>query len=239
MDMKQKLLLLTMLLLLGTASNTAFARTKIVKITVEPPEAAIYVDNTFLGNGFGEFPCPKKKNSVAVIRIECDGYLTINTKFYGGDKRESLHLVMQPDGFINGTEASGAVNKFFTIEVNKKFYTEKADGTYDTKTAWKMLHQILLNYFDEIESTDFYSGYVQTPWHYTEFTMSDKQVRNRVVIRDISNPEVVAFQIKILSEVAATKLGKHGEFVEIDRIPRELAPLIQELQTRIGKLYSF
>lgn len=237
--MKQKLLLLTMLLLLSAVSNAAFARTKVVKISIEPRDAAIYVDNTFMGNGFAEFPCPKKKNAVAVIRVECDGYLTINTKFYGGDKRESLHLVMQPDGFMNGTEASGSVNKFFTIEVNKKFYTEKPDGTYDTKTAWKMLHQILLNYFDEIESTDFYSGYVQTPWHYTEFNMSDKQLRNRVVIRDVSNPEVVAFQIKILSEVAATKLGKHGEFVEIDRIPRELLPLIQELQTRIGKLHSF
>lgn len=237
--MKQKLVLTLLFVLCTTFCASSLGKAKIVKISVEPREAAIYVDNVFVGNGFGEFPCPKKKNSVAVIRVECDGYLTINTKFYGGDKRESMHLVMQPDGFINGTEPSGAVNKFFTIEVAPKFYTKKADGTYDTKTAWKMLHQILLNYFDEIETTDFYSGYVQTPWHYTEFTMSDKQLRNRVVIRDISNPELVAFQIKVLSEVAATKLGKHGEFVSVDRIPNELAPLIQELQTRIGKLHSF
>ena len=237
--MKQKVLLSLLFVLCTTLCATALGKAKIVKISVEPREAAIYVDNVFMGNGFGEFPCPKKKNSVAVIRVECDGYLTINTKFYGGDKRESLHLVMQPDGFINGTQSSGAVNKFFTIEVDKKFYTKKADGTYDTKTAWKMLHQILLNYFDEIETTDFYSGYVQTPCHYTDFSMSDKQIRNRVVIRDISNPEVVAVQIKILSEVAATKLGKHGEFVEIDRIPNEFSSLIQELQTRVGKLYSF
>ena len=237
--MNKKILITLLLLLCATIFTSAFGRSKIVKISVEPREAAIYVDNTFLGNGFAEFPCPKKKNSVAVIRVECDGYLTINTKFYGGDKRESLHLVMLSDGFINGTQSSGAVNRFFTIEVDQKFYTKKADGTYDTKTAWKMLHQVLLNYFDEIETTDFYSGYVQTPWHYTEFTMSDKQVRNRVVIRDISNPELVAFQIKVLSEVAATKLGKHGEFIEIDRIPNELATLIQELQTRIGKLHSF
>ena len=237
--MRNKLLLVLLLALCAALSASALGRTKIVKISVEPREAAIYVDNMFVGNGYGEFPCPKKKNAVAVIRVECDGFLTINTKFYGGDKRESLHLVMQPDGFINGTQPSGAVNKFFTIEVDKKFYSKKSDGSYDTKTAWKLLHQVLLNYFDEIETTDFYSGYVQTPWHYTEFTMSDKQVRNRVVIRDISNPELVAFQIKVLSEVAATKLGKHGEFVEIDRIPNELTSLIQELQTRIGKLHSF
>ena len=237
--MKQKVLLSLLFVLCATICSSAFGRTKMVKISVEPREAAIYVDNVFVGNGFGEFPCPKKKNSVAVIRVECDGYVTINTKFYGGDKRESLHLVMLSDGFINGTQASGSVNKFFTIEVDQKFYTKKADGTYDTKSAWKLLHQVLLNYFDEIETTDFYSGYVQTPWHYTEFTMSDKQMRNRVVIRDVSSPDLVAFQIKILSEVASAKLGKHGEFVEVDRIPKEFEPLIQELQTRVGKLHSF
>ena len=237
--MKQKVLLSLLFVLCATICSSAFGRTKMVKISVEPREAAIYVDNVFVGNGFGEFPCPKKKNSVAVIRVECDGYVTINTKFYGGDKRESLHLVMLSDGFINGTQASGSVNKFFTIEVDQKFYTKKADGTYDTKSAWKLLHQVLLNYFDEIETTDFYSGYVQTPWHYTEFTMSDKLMRNRVVIRDVSSPDLVAFQIKILSEVASAKLGKHGEFVEVDRIPKEFEPLIQELQTRVGKLHSF
>lgn len=138
--MKQRVLLTMLLVLCSAISAAAFGRTKIVKISVEPREAAIYVDNNFVGNGYGEFPCPKKKNAVAVIRVECDGFLTINTKFYGGDKRESVHLVMQPDGFINGTVPSGAVNKFFTIEVDKKFYTKKADGTYDTKTAWKLLH---------------------------------------------------------------------------------------------------
>ena len=63
--------------------------------------------------------------------------------------------------------------------------------------------------------------------------MSDKQLRYRVVIRDISNPELVAFQIKVLSEVAATKLGKHGEFMPVDRIPRDLEPLIQELHNEV------
>ncbi len=237
--MKQRLLVVLFFVLLAMVSISTSAKTKIVKVVAEPQEAAIYIDNTFVGNGFAEFPCPKKKNTVIVIRIECDGYRTINSKFYGGDKRESVSFKMVPDGFMLGTESSGIVNKFFTIEIAPNFYSKKADGTYDTKTAWKMLHQILLNYFDEIETTDFYSGYVQTPWHYSKFNMSDKQIRNRVTIRDISNPDVVAFQIKVSSEVAGVMSGKHSEFSEIDRIPKELAPIIQELQTRIGKLYSF
>lgn len=32
--------------------------------------------------------------------------------------------------------------------------------------------------------------------------------------------------------------ARHGEFTEVDRIPKELEPLIEELQTRIGKISS-
>ena len=234
-SIKHVLLLLSIFI---GASSVQAAKEKIVKVVVEPQEAAIYIDNVYVGAGFGEFPCPKKKNTVVVIRIECDGYKTINSRYYGGDKRESLAFKMQADGFLAGSIASGIVNKFFTVEINPKYYKAKGDGTYDTSAAWKLLHQILLNYFDEIETTDFYSGYVQTPWHYTKFTMSDRQIRNRVTIRDISNPDLVAFQIKISSEVAGTLSGKHSEFTEIDRIPKDFQTIIQELQTRIGKLHS-
>ncbi len=233
--MKTSLKLLTCLLALFIVADLS-AKSRIIKITCEPAESAIYIDNVFIGNGFGEFTCPKKKNMVAVIRIECDGYRTIHSKFYGGDKRESISFKMVGDGLMQGSVASGVVNKFFTVEIDKKYYSVKEDGSYDTSNAWKLLHQILLNYFDEIETTDFYSDFVQTPWNYSKFSMSDKQIRTRVTIRDISNPNLVAFQIKISSEVAGAMSGKHGEFVEIDRIPKDQESLIQELQTRIGKL---
>jgi hypothetical protein len=59
-----------------------------------------------------------------------------------------------------------------------------------------------------------------------------------VTIRDISTPDRVAFQIKISSEVAGSMAAKNGEFTEVDRIPKDLEPLIEELQTRIGKAHS-
>lgn len=106
-----------------------------------------------------------------------------------------------------------------------------------------MLHgnfciKYLLNYFEEIAATDLYGGYLQTPWQYKTFTLSEKQIRNRVTIRDISTPKRVAFQIKVASEVAGSNAARHGEFTEADRIPKELEPIIEELQTRIGKVSS-
>ena len=117
-------------------------------------------------------------------------------------------------------------------------YYTITDDHVDVSAAWKLLHQILLNYFEEISTTDFYGGYVQTPWQYKKFTLSEKQIRNRVTIRDISTPKRVAFQIKVSSEVAGSNAARHGEFTEVDRIPKEFEPIIQELQTRIGKVSS-
>lgn len=216
----------------------AVKKDKIIKISVEPKEAAIYVNNTFIGNGYGEFTRPEKKDYVAVIRIECDEYNTIHSKFYGGDERNSLSFSLMQDGFYRASASSGLVNKFITITLDPQYYTIKEDNKVDVSAAWKLLHQILLNYYTEIETTDYAGGYVQTPWQYKKFNMSEKMLRTRVTIRDVTTPERVAFQIKISSEVAGAMAARHGEFTEIDRLPKEMEPMIEELQTRIGRASS-
>ena len=111
----RRLLFLTMLLFVSTAICQAAKRPKIVKITVEPKEAAIYINNTLAGYGYAEFTRPKKKNEVIIIRCECNEYKSILTKFYGEDKRSSISFALQQDGFYRASAASGIVNKYFTI----------------------------------------------------------------------------------------------------------------------------
>lgn len=224
------------ILLVSLLSLPLFAKDKnLITITVEPKEAAIYVNNVFSGYGYTEFMKPKKKDQVAIIRIECEEYKPILTKFYGADNRKSLSFALMQDGFYRASASSGIVNKYFTIDINTLYYTidgEKIDCTQ----AWKMIHRILLNYFDEISESDFYGGYLQTPWRYKSFQLSEKKMRNRVTVRDISTPDRVAFQIKVSSEIAGTNAARNGEFTEVDRICKDLEPLIEELQTRIGKV---
>ena len=142
------------------------------------------------------------------------------------------------DGFYRGSAASGLVNKFITITLDPRYYNIDDYNKVDVSAAWKLLHQILLNYYPEIETTDFAGGYLQTPWEYKKFNMSEKMLRTRVTIRDITTPERVAFQIKISSEVAGAMAARHGEFTEVDRLPKEMEPMVEELQTRIGKASS-
>ena len=233
-----KKILSFLIILMMAISVNAEKKAKVIKISVQPQEAAIYVDNNLIGYGYGEFSRPSKKNQVAIIRIECNEYITAHSKFYGGDERNSLSINLMQDGFYRGSAASGLVNKYMTVIVDPKYYIIDEDGKVDTESAWRLLHQILLNYFPEIETTDYHGGYLQTPWKYKTFNMSEKQLRNRVTVRDITTPERVAFQIKISSEVAGAMAARHGEFDEVDRLPKELEPMVEELQTRIGKASS-
>lgn len=232
-----KKLLFLILMMLSWSNVDLLAKSKTIKIIAQPKEASIYINNQFVGYGFAEFNRPKKKDVVA-IRIECEGYTPIETKFYGADVRSSVSYTLQDDGFYRTTSASGVVNKFMTISLDKDLYVIDEKGNIDVSKAWKLLHQILLNYFEEIATTDYSGGYLQTPWHYKTFKMSNKQIRTRVTVRDISTTSSVAFQVKVSSEVAGYMAAKHGEFTSIDRIVKELEPMLQELQTRLGKMHS-
>lgn len=231
-----KNLFLLLIFLFGGLNFANGAKSKTIKVMAQPKEASIFVNNQFVGYGFAEFNRPMKKDVVA-IRIECEGYKQIETKFYGADVRNSISYTLQEDGFYRTTAASGLVNRFMTIILDPSLYTI-TDGNINVSNAWKLLHQILLNYFEEIATTDFNGGYLQTPWHYKTFPLSSKQMRTRVTVRDISTPSQVAFQIKISSEVAGALSARHGEFTNVDRIVKELEPMLQELQTRLGKMHS-
>ena len=233
-----KNLFLLLIFLLGGLNLANGAKSKTFKVMAQPKEASIFVNNQFVGYGFAEFNSPKKKTDVIAIRIECEGYKPLETKIYADDVRSSVSYTLQDDGFYRATAASGLVNKFMTVTLDNSLYTIDEQGTINVTKAWKLLHQILLNYFEEIATTDYSGGYLQTPWHYKTFQLSDKQMRTRVTVRDISTPAQVAFQIKVSSEVASAMAARHGEFTNVDRIVKELEPMLQELQTRLGKMHS-
>ena len=233
-----KNLFLLLIFLLGGLNLANGAKSKTFKVMAQPKEASIFVNNQFVGYGFAEFNRPKKKTDVIAIRIECEGCKPLETKIYADDVRSSVSYTLQDDGFYRATATSGLVNKFMTVTLDNSLYTIDEQGTINVAKAWKLLHQILLNYFEEIAATDYSGGYLQTPWHYKTFQLSDKQMRTRVTVRDISTPTQVAFQIKVSSEVASAMAARHGEFTNVDRIVKELEPMLQELQTRLGKMHS-
>ena len=228
----KKILLLCCTLI---AANICLAA-KEVKITVIPSDAKIYIDGNYAADGITTATL-KKKDGFIVVKFEREGYVTLETKIFTTDKRKAVSYTMRRDAFFDVSVASGLVNKYFSVKISKDLYTVDESGKRNTELAWKMIHQVILNYFDEIQTTDMASGFIQTPWLYKSFPEADKQIRTRVSVKESNLGGDLTFQIKISSEVAPLIASQRDEsFQEIDRIVKDLEPMISEFQARLGKL---
>ena len=225
-----------LLLLMTLCLSLFYAGAKDVKISVTPSDAKIYLDGNYVGDGITTASL-KKKDGFVVVKFEKEGYVPLEVKIFATDKRNAVSYTLRRDAFYDVSVASGLVNKYFTVTVSKDLYTVDENGKRNTELAWKMIHQIILNYFDEIQTTDIASGFVQTPWQYKSFPDADKQMRTRVSVKESNLGGDLTFQIKVSSEVAPLLAAQRDEsFQEIDRIAKDLEPIISEFQARLGKL---
>ena len=229
----QFLLVLAMFMLFGSLGADAKKRT--LKISVVPSDAQISVDGNYVGDGVVEVTLDK--SDFIAIKLEKEGYLAQENKFYRSDKRNAISYTMRPDKFWEASVPSGLVNKFFSVKVSPDYYTKDENGKIDPDRAWKLIHQILLNYFDEMQTTDLSSGFIQTPWEYERFSESRQAVRTRVTVKQsgISEDELI-FQIKISSEEAPlVGMSNESSYREVVRILKKFEPLISEFQSRMSK----
>lgn len=178
------------------------------------------------------------KSDFLAIRLEKEGYLTQESKVYKSDKRTAVSYTMRIDKFYEASVPSGLVNKFFSVTVSPDYYTvDKKTGKKDSEKAWKLIHQILLNYFDEMQVTDFSSSFVQTPWAYERFPEAKQVIRTRVTVKQsgISDDNLV-FQIKVSSEQAPlVAMSNENSYREVVRLLKKYEPLISEFQSRLSK----
>ena len=224
------------LVLISLCLGFVLTEAKDIKISVTPSDAKIYIEGKYVGDGVTTASL-KMKDGFLVVKFEREGYVTTEVRVFASDKRTAFSYTMRKDEFFNVSAPSGLVNKYFSVTVSKDLYTVDENGKKNSELAWKLIHQILLNYFDEIQTTDFASGFIQTPWQYETFPAADKQMRTRVSVKESNLGGDLTFQIKVSSEVAPLMASQNDEsFQEIDRIAKDFEPIISEFQSRLGKL---
>lgn len=205
-----------------------------IKIVVIPSNAVIKVNGSYYGEGNAVLKISKK--DFASVEFSCPGYETLNTRIYGSDKRKTIEVKLKEDTWTKVTSQSGVANEFFSVKVAKKLYTVGAEGKRNTENAWKMAHNVLLNYFEEIQSSDMLSGFIQTPWIYKNYVENNKTLRTRVTIRESNIGGDLTFQIKISSEEAPIEGRQRDEsYRETDRIMKEFDTIVSEFQARLGE----
>lgn len=212
------------------------ATAKKIKVSVSPATAKIYVDGSYYGEGQALLNIPKKEGFV-VVRVEDNGYVPIETRIFSTDTRSAISFKLREDPSVEATTEYGNANKYFTVRVNKDLYKVDDKGKVDAELAWKMIHAIILNYFDEIQTSDMASGYVQTAWVYKTFPEAEKAIRTRVSVRETSLGGDLSFQIKISSQESSMRGRRNADnFKDSNRILKDVAPIISEFQSRLGKL---
>jgi hypothetical protein len=224
-----------LLLLLIACTLSAYALGKDVKVVVSPSNAVIKVNGSYYGEGSALVKI--KKGDFVIIEVNAAGYETLTTRLYGSDDRKTVEIKLKEDALLKQTVESSLANKFFTVKVAKSLYTDDpATGKRNSETAWKMAHNILLNYIDEIQTSDMASGYIQTPYYIKNYVEAGKTLRSRVTIKESNIGGDLTFQIKLSSEIAPIQ-GRNREesYQETSRLIKEFEPLISEFQTRLGE----
>lgn len=217
--MKKYFLVLLAVLFCGTLNLNAQKKT----ITTTPSNAKIYIDGNYVSDG--SYMVKFKHNEDFInIKVEYPGYVTKEFRLYKRDARKTIGITLVEDDALEGSTASELANQYFTIRVREDLDVDK---------AWKLLTQVLLDYFNEIKTSDKASGYMNTSWVIQTFPMAEVKVRTKVQIKETSL-DGFAYQIKIFSEIADIDSGEQG-FKPWSRVTKKFEPLINEMQTRIGK----
>lgn len=222
-----------LLLILLLANFASYA--KEVKIVAIPSTAKIYVDGSYVGDGIVSATLRKKDDFIA-IKIENPGFVTLQTKIYFKDKRNAYEFTLKKDDFYDSSTESANANKFFNVSVSDKYLEASKDQKEATLLVWKMIHQILLNYYSEIATSDMLSGFVQTPWSKTSFGEANTQVRTRVTVKESNLGGKLTYSIKIESQQAPLSSNREESFINTDRVLKQYEQLIPEFQSRIGSL---
>ncbi len=208
---------------------------KEIRIVVIPAEATIKVNGSYYGEGSALLKIDKK--DFVSLECSCPGYETLNTRIYGNDDRKTVEIKLKEDMLLKQTSESSVANNFFSVKVNKSLYSDDpTTGKRNAENAWKMAHNVLLKYFDEIMTSDAASGFIQTPWLYKNYVEAGKTLRCRVTIKESNIGGDLTFQIKMTSEMAPIQgRSREESFLETNRIMKEFDSIISEFQSRLGE----
>ncbi len=206
----------------SASASMLFAKGK--RLVVSPDNAKIYIDGNYVGDGSFEVRFGGK-DDFYMVRVEAPGYVEKKMRIFKHDKRNVIAIDLRKDDTIENSVASNLANQYFTINVRKGV---------DEDLAWKLLSQVMLNYFNELKTSDKASGYMNTNWVVETFAESEQKVRTMVQIKQVTGGDGLSYQIRISSEIAPIDaVGQQG-FKPWNRVLKRFEPLVNEMQSRIG-----
>jgi len=217
-------ILLSFILVVGV-SFTSMAGKKKVLVSCSESDAAIYSNGIKVGTGQAEIIVLSK--SCVTINIKKIGYLDIeeticNKKGFPSPPK-TKYFEMITDPAWDASVQTDMANTDIEVQLN----TDRSEVD-----SWKILNQIITNYFDVIEISDRETGYLRTAWNL--HTFDNASVRTRLIIK-IGTLDPLSYKVKLVSEIAGpgTSVKSDHLFSEWDRVLRTYETVIGQITSRL------
>lgn len=195
-----------------------------VAIRTTPEDASIKVDGRVMGAGDYKLRIPY--NQCVEVIVEKAGFVISKKSYCNQEGVEpppvSEHVVLPVDEAFTSSVQSDQANLNFTIETSKP-----------EEDAWKILSQITMNYFDNIELADKETGYMRTSWNLKSFV--NNTIRTRIIVKQ-ADITPLKYTIKLVSEYSGrpkTSVKEDESFFSWDRILNTYKDVISEYQSRL------
>lgn len=215
------MLFLAMLL----SGSDVLAAKKKIRFVASEADAKIFVDGRMIGTGQSEIIVPAY--ACIVVKVEKPGMLTEVIEFCNkpdfAPPPKNYNLLMQKDDAWDASEKTDIANLDIEVKTNKSEIE-----------AWKLLSQIITNYFDVIEVTDRETGYLRTAWILQTFKKNT--IRTRMIVK-LGSTDPLTYKVKLVSEQSQqpnTSVKSDEMFREWDRVLRKYKEVIYECQSRLA-----
>ena len=211
--------------LAGLCAGLAGCAVPETSIVSKPAGATVAINGVNLGATPIHRQFDFKRTPTFTVVASKTGYLNeelILTKESSGIKDDQLNIVLAEDEAYKVTTMSDAGNNWLRVPV---------DPSLPPDVVWQKIVDSVTSGYPSLEMIDAVSGYIRSVYSIRRFkgTNGDIQVRTRFIC-SISSKTPLVYKMKIESEMYVP----HQNWVPYDRVFKEDAQLIEEIQSRLA-----
>jgi hypothetical protein len=190
-------------------------------IVSQPPGAMIVINGVNTGTTPVHYKFDFSKTPTSVLAASKVGYINeqlVINKESSGIHDNQLNVVLSEDEAYKATTTSDAANNWLRVQV---------DASLTPDVVWQKIVDSVTSRYPSLEIIDAASGYMRSVYTIRKF--KDFQVRTRFIC-SISSKTPLVYKMKIESEMS----NAHQDWLPYDRVFKEDAQLIEEIQGRLG-----
>jgi hypothetical protein len=207
----------------AAALATLGCAAKTTTIMTEPTGAFVKVGHVNKGDAPVEHEFDFRGREHVIVQATLAGYIPTERLVEKQDIRDGkLRLALEADPAWAETTESEATNRWLRVQVRSDFAPED---------MWRRVVDAVTSRYEVIEQLDPVSGYILSAAETRTYQRSGELFRIRTqIVGSVSSEQPLIYRIKIKSHSSVS----NGPWMEYDRVFKDDAELIEELQGRLS-----